>query len=152
LIDLQIKEEESKPYSTYSIIQLIKIKIEYLLGHGREEEAVVLMKENLELPDFREMLVNRSISKGDLTQAKYLCLVGIENAEKGRFPRDIEHWQQKLYEIAGKEKDLPEQKKLARLLFLKSYYRMEWYKELKSLWLKEEWAEQCEELIRHIKG
>lgn len=151
LIDSQIKEEESKPYSSYAVMQLIKTKIEYLLGHGREEEAVVLMKENLELPDFREMLVNRSISRGDLAQAKKLCLKGIEVAEKEHYPGHIVRWHQKLYEIAGKEGDLPEQKKLARQLFFDNYYRMEWYKELKSLWPEEEWAEQCEGLIRQIK-
>ena len=152
LIDLQIKEKKSKSYSSYSVTQLIKTKADYLFLQGREEEALTLIEENLELPDFREMLVDRAISFGDFAQAKSLCLEGVEIAKKEHFPGHIQQWQQKLYEIARKEEDLPEQRKLARQLFFDNHYSMEWYKELKSLWPQKEWAEQCEELIHHIKG
>jgi len=150
LIDEQIITEASKSYSSFAITRLLNSKVDYLLRQDREEEAVSIIKENLEYPDFREMLANRSIYHGDFDHAKSLCQEGIEIAKKEGYSGNPVRWQKKLYEIAGIEEDLTEQKKLARQLFLDNQYHFEWYKEWKSLWSTGEWAEQCEELIRDL--
>lgn len=153
LIDGQIEEERTKPYSSsYVVTRLTKTKVDYILQQGREKEALAIIEKHQELPDFREMLVNRAIFQGDFNQAKSLCRKGIRIAEKERFPGHVQLWQRKLYDIAKEEGDMSEQQRLARQLFFDNHYSMEWYSELKSLWSKEEWAAQSEGLINQIKG
>src|SRR5690625_5388255 len=106
LIDEQIITEASKSYSSFAITRLLNSKVDYLLRQDREEEAVSIIKENLEYPDFREMLANRSIYHGDFDHAKSLCQEGIEIAKKEGYSGNPVRWQKKLYEIAGIEEDL----------------------------------------------
>lgn len=152
LIDSQIETEKVNPYNSFQITSLTKTKVDYLLKADRENEALKLIEEHQHLPVFREMLIDRAISDKDFDKAKTLCHEGIRSASNERYFGNIQQWQIKLHTIAKLEENLSEQQKWAEELYFGSYYRMDWYKELKSSWPKKEWTAECERLINKIKS
>lgn len=152
MVDRQIETENEKSYSHYAVSRLKKTKVDYLLQNQREEEAFALIEEDQHLPDFREILIDRAISKKDYETAKNYCNEGIGSAREENLYGNIQRWQVKLHAIAKLEGNTPDQRKWSEKLFFGNHYNMEWYRELKSTWPNQKWAEPCEELIIKIKG
>ena len=151
LIDRQIESEKDKRYSSFQITRLTKTKVDYLLKTNREKEAFKIVEEHDHFPAFREMLINRAISEKNFDKAKNLCHEGIRIAGKERFIGHVRQWQVILHKIAKLEENIADQQKWAETLFLESFYKMEWYRELKSTWPEKDWPEKCDELIKKIK-
>jgi len=117
LIDRQIEVEQGIPYTRFHITRLIKIKVDYLLRADREEEALALIEEHQHLPDFREMLIDRAVTKKDFKTAKNICHEGIRIAGEEHFYGHIQTWQVKLHTIAKLKKNVPDQRKWSEKLF-----------------------------------
>ena len=152
LIDQQIEVEKRKIYSDYSIVQLIKTKIDYLQRAKRENEAQALIETNVNYADFREILVNQAISKKEFNLAKELCKDGIAIAKKDQQWGIENKWYNKLLEISEKEESKEGVRKWSEKLYFDNHFSMEYYLKLKSTYSKDEWTDRCEEIINKLKG
>ncbi len=151
LLDRQIKREKENRWSDFGVTQLIKAKIDYLRGQERDPEVLKLLELYNRFPDFREQLVDRAVDGKEFDTAKNLCREGIKIAPKKGHPGIIARWQEKLFQIAKLEDDMPEMRKWSETLFYESFDSMPWYRALKATYQKKEWAGKCDELINHIK-
>ncbi|MCX7545117.1 SWIM zinc finger family protein [Marinicella gelatinilytica] len=152
IIDKQLKKVASKAYSSYGVVQLIKVKIGYLLKNNRQDEVDILVNEHKHYPEFRTVLVQQSLDQKDFKQAKKLCQQGIIIAEKECHAGTVSQWREQLLTIAELEQNKADIRKWAKILFNGSYRDMSYYKQLKSTYSKKEWAVQCEAIIDEIKG
>jgi len=152
LIDRQIEAEKDKSYSDYSIVQLLKSKIDYLQRTKREKEVLALIETNKNYPDFREILVSQAISEKDFSTAKELCQEGITIAKTERHWGTENNWHIKLLEIAEKQEDILEIRQLCEKLYFNSHYSMDYHLKLRSTYAKNEWPDRCEEIINKLKG
>ncbi len=151
LLDRQMKREKEKQWSDFGVTQLIKTKIDYLQRQNREQEVLELLKAHNRFPDFRVQLVDKAIEEKNFETAKNFCQEGIHIAKEQGHPGVITRWQEKLFQIARLEDDIPEMRKWSETLFFKSYNSMQWYSALKATYSKKEWTEKCEELINRLK-
>lgn len=152
LIDGQIEAEKDKSCSDYSIVQLLKSKIDYLQRTKREKEVLTLIEANKKYPDFREVLVSQAISEKDFNAAKELCQKGIAIAKTERHWGTENTWHIKLLEIAEKQKDTSEIRELCEKLYFNKHYSMDYYLKLRYTYAKNEWPDRCEEIINKLKG
>ncbi|MDR8389527.1 SWIM zinc finger family protein [Aliifodinibius sp. S!AR15-10] len=152
LLDRQIEREKESRWPDYGVTQLIKAKIEYSRRRGRKQEVLELLKTHSRFPDFREQLVDQALENEKFERAKNLCREGIDIAKENNHRGIVSRWQEKLFQIARQENDVPAMRKWAETLFFDSYATMQWYRALKATYSKQEWPEKCEELIDQIKG
>ncbi|MDZ7694620.1 MAG: hypothetical protein U5K69_26455 [Balneolaceae bacterium] len=150
LLDRQIEQEKKKQWSDYGVTQLIKAKIRYLRAEERDQEVLELLETHSRYYDFRVQLADRALEHDDFESAKKLCNEGIEIAKKENHHGIITRWQEKLFQIAKLENDVPEMRKWAETLFFNGK-SMEWYRALKATYAEEEWPEKCEGIIKELK-
>ncbi|MCH8032671.1 MAG: hypothetical protein IH950_02790, partial [Bacteroidetes bacterium] len=152
LIDQQIEEEKGKPYSGYSIVRLMKAKIDYLQRANREEEALALIEANKNYADFRGILVDKAIVKKDYNTAKKLCQEGIVIAKKEQRLGTENSWYIKILEIAEKTNDTLEIRKWSEKLYFDNHFSKEYFLKLKSTYSSKEWPKRCEDIIDKLKA
>lgn len=152
LLDRQMKHEKGKQWSDFGVTQLIRAKIDYLRTQNRDQEVLELLEAYNRFPDFRKQLVDRAIEEKDFETAKNLCQKGIEIAREQGHPGTTIQWQEKLFNIARMEDNVPEMRKWSETLLFKSLDSMQWYRALKATFTNKEWAGKCEEIINHIKS
>jgi len=152
LLDRQIESEKENRWSDFGVTQLIKAKVNYLREQKREQEVLKLLKAHSRFPDFREQLVDRALESKEFKRAKELCREGIDIAKENSHGGTVNRWQEKLFQIARQENDVPEMRKWAETMFFNSLGTMQWYRALKATYQKQEWPEKCKELIDRIKG
>lgn len=152
LIDEQIEAAKKKTYPSFSIVRLIKTKINYLQLTNRESEAQDLLEKHKNYSQFRMVLVDNAIKKNDFKLAKELCNDGIIIArEDQHYGTEIE-WYQKLLEISEIEKDTKDIRKYAEHLFFDNRFELTYYRKIKRTYSKDEWSDICERIIDKIKG
>ncbi len=152
LVDQQIEEARGSSYSDYSIVQLIKSKIDYLQLAKREDEAQALIEANKKYADFRELLVSQAIARKDFNAAKELCKEGIVIAKKEQRQGTENSWYVKILEIAEKTNDTLEIRKWSEKLYFDNHFSKEYFLKLKSTYAGNEWSQKCEEIINKLKG
>jgi uncharacterized Zn finger protein len=152
LVDKQIKLESANESSEYKVRYLIQVKINFLLGRNRKEEAWKLVEDNRQHPEFMKMIVDKLLEKKDYSKATDLCFEGIKIAEGKRHPGTVHEWNEKLLSIYEDTKNIAEIRKMSEKLFFESNFQLKYYKKLKSTYEKSEWLEICEGIINNIKG
>lgn len=152
LIDKQLIKVTSKINPNYDIVQLIQVKLDYLLLKDRNDEVDVLVNENKQYPQFRKILLQQALNQKKFKQAKQLCEQGIIIAKNERHAGTVGDWREQLLKIAELEKNKSELRKWAEVLYNNSYRNMTYYKKLKSTYTKQAWAVKCEAIIDKIKG
>lgn len=152
LLERQIECEKENRWSDFGVTRLIKAKVNYLREQKREQEVLDLLETHIRFPDFREQLADHALEAKEFEKAKKLCRQGIEIAKEHSHRGNVTRWQEKLFQIAKLENEVPAMRKWAETLFLSGYGNMQWYRALKTTYPKQEWPEKCEELIDRIKG
>ncbi len=152
LIDFQIEVERNKEYPDFRVSSLIKVKIDFLITNGRNEEAWKLVEDNKQYPEFMKMLVDDALENKDFIKAVNLCFEGIKIAKEKSHPGTVTDWHEKLLTIYENTKNTGEIRKMTKKLFFDSHYSMKYYKKLRSTYNKDEWQEICESIIEKIKG
>lgn len=152
LIDKQIKLESANEYTDYKVKHLIHVKIDFLTGRKRKEEAWKLVEDNYQYPEFMGMIVHDFLGKKDYNKAIELCFEGIRIAEGKQHPGIVREWNEKLLSIYESTKNIAEIRRMSKKLFFESDFQLKYYKKLKSTYEKSEWAEICEGIINNIKG
>lgn len=151
LIDNQIKIEKQNSYGDYAVVNLLKIKCNFLEQTNRKSEADSIVKENIHYHQFREQLINDAIKTKQYGEARQLCLDGISIADKNRSARISTNFRIKLLEIAKALEDVSEIRKWAEFLFFDNSNQMKFYLELKKTYSASEWPDICEQIINKIR-
>ena len=144
LQDKLLKEINNK--SSWEAKKILHGKIDFYENNNQPDKVWDIIRENLQIEDFREKLTKKLITENKLQEAKKLINDFIsKNGDKNLYS-----WNELKLQIAQKEKDIPEIRRVS-FLFIESHFEKEYYKIYKSTFAKEEWAETVEKLIKHYE-
>jgi len=151
IIDEQLIKAKSKRNPSYDIVKFIQVKIDYLLLKGREDELQVLLKENKQYPEFREILMQNALDNENFKLAIELSEQGLIIAQDEEHPGIVNQWHKWLLKIAELEKNKAGIRKWSEVLYDNSYRDMDYYKKLKFTYSEKDWEAKCESIIDDIK-
>lgn len=152
IIDEQLEIEKKKnEFSDYSVVKLLRHKLDYFKKRNISEEINKIVEENISYSKIREMAIDYAIDEKDFEKAKMLCKEGIAIHGKDRFNYSSEKWKMKLLKISEMEKNIPDIRKWSETIFFENY-EMDYYRKLKSTYDNNDWGEICEKIINRIKG
>jgi hypothetical protein len=144
LQDKLLKEISDK--SSWDAKKVLQGKIDFYRNNKQPEKAWDIIKENLQIESFREELTKKLIVENKLQEAKKLINDFIsKNGDK-----NVYSWNKLRLQIAQKENNIPEIRRIS-FLFIESGFNTEFYNIYKSTFVKEEWAEKVEKLIKHYE-
>ena len=151
MLDKQIQLSEVTDFTDYRVVQLLMVKINFFISRDRKQEALKIVMDNIQYPDFREIIVDEALNKKDYIKAIQLCYEGIQIAEHKKHPGTVHNWNDKLLSIYESTNNIVEIRKMTKMLF-EDFYDMKYYKKLKSTYGPEEWTNICKSIIDTIKN
>ena len=86
---------------------LSRQKYRLLMQWARHDEAIALVKQHMDVTEFREHFVKQAIENKDFAEAKRLLNEGITIAKQKNHPGVVPQWQEILLDIARREDDKP---------------------------------------------
>jgi len=144
LQDSMLKKISDK--SSFEAKKIFDRKIQFYRSVGQTEKADEIIENNLQIEDFCRQAVEKRISNQQYNDAKKL----INNYLK-RDPSYSRYWDERLLDIAQKEKDVPTIRKITFKL-IDSHFNKKYYEIYRSTFSAEEWATELEKLIQHYGG
>ncbi len=137
--------------SSYEAKQILELKIDFYKERGNAQTAHRIIEENLQIEDFRQIFVKEMIADNRYKEAKRLINEFLQNKENHhRFNGYNARWDEYLLEIARKEDNTKEVRKISRK-FIDNDFRLEYYRVYKSTFSKEEWSVEIKKLINHYQ-
>jgi len=121
--------------------QIIQAKI--IADFDGEDAADAYRAQNLDNSDFRRLLIEKNVSRGQLETALELCLEG-EKLDAD-YPGLVKQWQEIRYSIHERMGDIPAQINLARYFVLDGCF--DYYAKLKRLYPSGEWPGVLDSLL-----
>lgn len=145
-IDAYIKNDD---FSEYTLKKIMKYRLEFLKKFKDKKEVNDYMLKNINVPEFRESIINEHIENERYGEALSIIKEGVE-IDKDR--EDEKKWIEyslKIYQLINdKENSI----KAVNILLAKSYYReKKYYDMLKSLTPKEDWQKTLNSIINILK-
>lgn len=134
-------ETDKKSYESEKILSRI---IAFYGQENQIETAWKIREENLQIDSFRQEVVKKDIEENKLAEAKRLIHEYLVNNPL-KF-NSTSTWNELLLEIAVKEKDTLEIRRIAKL-FLLNRFSKDYYRIYKSTFATQEWEKEMEELI-----
>ena len=125
----------------------IKTKISFLLETGNSDEVNKIIQQNLDIPDIRNIEIDRNIENQDYELAKKLINEGIKIAETKRHSGTVFQFEKKMLAIAVLEKNKQLERYFSRKFALGQTLDSYYYKQWKSTYQDEEWILTIEEVI-----
>lgn len=117
----------------------------YLKVYG-ESKADAYMETNIDNPDFRRIIIQKSIKNNNCDKALQLCKEGINLYEKTAFSGLADNFYEDLFKVYVALGDIEKQKELATKFLLNRKY--EYYSILKDLYSKDEWKNKVNQLLK----
>lgn len=136
--------------SNYRAEYFIKQTILFLEDTGNTLEAEKLIRQNLDIVEVRQDVVDEAIKRKDYTEAKELIYQGIVVAEKRDHPGTVSQWQKVLLQIADLEGDISTQRHFNLLFAFDRGFDKEYYQNWKQTFPKSEWEAEFDKLIQKI--
>lgn len=130
----------------------IKQTILFFREIGNTPEVEKLIRQNMDIVDIRQDVVDELIIKKEYIEAKELIYQGIVLAEKKSHPGTVTQWQKTLLRIAGLEGDILMQRHFNLLFAFDRGFEKEYYQNWKSTFSKAEWGTEFSNLIQKIVG
>ena len=128
---------------TYDKKHAQRIQAQIIADFDGENAADAYRAQNLDNSDFRRLLIEKTVSQGQLESALELCLKG-EKLDAG-YPGLVKQWQEIRYSIHERMDDMPTQINLARTFVLDGNF--DYYAKLKLLYSSAEWPSVLEDLL-----
>jgi len=146
LQDNLLKDIDDK--SSYEAKKILQRKIDFYRNNKQPEKAWEVVKNNLQIENFREELTKKLIEENNFQEAKKLINDYINN----HLDKDwcLPPWYKLKLQIAQKENDISEIRTIS-LKFIETRFDAENYNIYKSTFTKEEWVEKVEILIKHYE-
>lgn len=137
--------------SSYEAKQILERKIDFYKKRDDAQTAQRIIEENLQIEAFRQKVVKKMIADNKFKEAKKLINEYIKSKEShNSFNGYNSCWDEYLLEIAGKENDTKEIRKISRK-FIDRTFRLTYYQTYRLTFSKEEWPAECEKLIKHYQ-
>jgi hypothetical protein len=144
--------EEIGDKSSREAEKILRRKLDLYREKGQAKEAWELIRNNIQIVSFREELVRKYIGEKKYREAEKLITDIKEEREKDSGKRRRAGiWDEFLLDIARKEKDTPNIRKIARS-FIEDGFREEYYWNYKSSFSAAEWPEAARSLIEHYQA
>jgi hypothetical protein len=134
-----------KHKSSYEAETILRRKIEFFRQLGKAGTAWAIIEENIQIESFRQMAVESRIKKEKFSEAKKLINDFILEKENSH---DRDTWHKLLLDIAQKENDIQEIRKLA-YGFIKNSFKEEYFLIYKAAFNPDEWPDELEKLLLH---
>jgi arsenate reductase-like glutaredoxin family protein len=134
-----------KDNDSYEMETILRRKIDFFRQLGKADKAWAIVKENIQIKSFRQMVVKNRIKKQKFAEAKKLINDFIAEHQNSR---DNDTWHELLLEIAQKENDIPEIRRLA-YGFIRDYFKEKYFLIYKAAFSLDEWPNEREKLFLH---
>ncbi len=148
---LAMLDEEIKNHSEYGTSRYVSMKIDYLNGLGRTEEAQTVMNQFLHLSEVRRRKVEQLQDEEKYAEALELLNDGIIQAKQDNHPGTETQWLEmklRIYELQKNDKKIIE---TCRTLFVENGGSMEYYKKLKKNVPSNDWKAFLYGMIAEVK-
>jgi hypothetical protein len=116
--------------SSYEAKKILQRKIEFYQNNHKPKQAWKLIEENIQISDFRKILVEKKIEKKEFSEAKKLVRDFIDDPQSQHERRSPDNWDDYLLDIAQKEKDVPAIRRISHS-FIERFFHEDYYK----IWL-----------------
>lgn len=137
----------SKEYRTQ---KFLSFKMDVCRKTGHEEKAEEIIAGNMHIHDFRMVVVEKHLANNNYNEAIRLIKEGINIAIKENYPGIVSRWKELLMNIYKKKNNVPEFRKLAKELYYSGHYEMNYYRQYKSTFGKEEWEKEVKKIIASL--
>lgn len=139
-----LDNELAKPTSRYSDYRtdFYKVrKIEFLDAVGREEEASMLMFQNMHIVEIRQKIIDMAIIESDYLRAKNLILEGVEIAQEKNLPGLVSRWFKEFLRVAFLENDIEAIRHYGKYFAFERGVDAEYYRVWKNTYSPGEWKD-----------
>jgi hypothetical protein len=144
--------EEIEDKSSYGAEKILRRKLNVYRENGQEEKARELVRNNIQIVSFRKELVGKYIEEKKYGEAKKLIADVKEGEGEDRGNRRrTDGWDKFLLDIARKERDTPNIRKIA-YRFIEDCFLEEYYRIYKSSFSAAEWPKAAKSLVKHYRG
>ena len=134
----------SKDYGTQKFLSL---KMDVYRKTGHEEKAEEIITGNMHIHDFRKVVVEKHLADNNYDEAIRLIEEGIQIAIKDNYPGTVNTWKELLMGIYKKQNNVPKFRKLAKEFYYSGHYGINYYRQYKSTFGKEEWKDELKTII-----
>ncbi|NOZ33846.1 MAG: hypothetical protein GXO80_00925 [Chlorobi bacterium] len=147
-IDKKLKQTESRDdwSGNYQKTKYLKHKVKLYNISDETKKADKIIYDNINLTDFRKIIVDRKINDKNYKEAVNLIEEGIKIATKDNLSGITIQWKETLLKIYQELKDIKNIKKYAEELFFSGWNDMSYYKILKEIWKPED--KEIEKLLK----
>jgi len=142
LQDKMLQNIENK--ASWDAHKIFERKIEFYKRKGQPDKAWNIVKENIQIEDYRKDVVEKLIAGNKLEEAKKL----ISDFLFGKNGHVNDFWNEKLLEIAQKENDIHIVREIT-FHFIERNFDKKHYNIYKSTFNTDEWQKEKDKLIRH---
>lgn len=143
-----LEEGWSKEYRSRNFL---KLKMDTLLKSGQEEKADDIISDNMHIHDFRKIIVEKNLAEHKFDEAIRLIREGIDIAEKDNYAGVVTDWKEMLTVIYKKQNNVKELRIILKDLYYSGRYEINYYRDYKSTFGKEEWNSELEKIINAHK-
>lgn len=133
--------------SSYQAKEILKRKISFYKNHEQPEKAYEIVKDNMQIEDFRKEVVQKLIAENEFNEAKKLINDFIDAKKSDGFRGYFPDWDEFLLNIAQKENDVLAIRKISKR-FIENSFKLDYYNLYKSTFSPEEWPAEMEKLIK----
>ncbi len=144
----KVKQEKDGWSRDYKTKNFMSLKMSVLKKAGREEEAAKIVSDNMQIHDFRKIVVENCLADQNHDEAIRLIKEGISIAVKDNLPGIVTNWKEMLMAIYKKMNNTREFRDIVKDLYYSSgRYDMKYYGEYKSSFPREEWPAELDKII-----
>jgi len=143
-----LQEGWSKEYRSRNFL---KLKMDILNKSGQEEKALDIIAANMHIHDFRKIIVEKTLAENKFDEAIRLIREGIDIAGKDNYSGVVTNWKKMLTDIYKKQNNVEELRIILKDLYYSGRYEMNYYRDYKSTFGKEEWNSELEKIINTHK-
>lgn len=137
----------------YQKISWLDLKLQLLYKLDRKKEAEVVLKNNLDIPQYREQLINQYIEQKDFQRAKYLANEGVQiENKKVSWNKSPDKWEQWLLKIAHLQNDVPAIRNHCKNLYFNKSFNHAYYLQYKKTFKETDWETEREKWILQLKN
>ncbi len=138
------KEGWSKEYQIKNILSL---KTDLYLKTNQSDKAETIIQENIHIPEFRKIIVQKEIDEKKFDKAIELILEGIRIAQKTGYSGTVNDWKEMLLEVYQEMSNLKELRNISFDLYLSGRDNMKFYRIYKNTFTSGEWPAELQGII-----
>ena len=147
-LDSALKKTNSK----WRKDSLNKRKLQALSDWGKASEAEAFAKEKMDVPEFRQLFVDKAIQAQDFAEARSLIAAGIEIAQAENHPGTVNKWREVLLTIAEQSNDITAVREELVAMQQNSWFKIQLYQKLKATFSADDWEKMRHDYTRQILG